>query len=394
MDKKVSKGLPAFIGVAAVWMGTHFGPGVASGTQIITYYVKFGIPGILCAVFAMCLLGAALYCSMEASRIYKTYEYQSWAKNIWDFSFTKSWIVWLFDLSFLITIMTALGGSLNAVATLMQNQWGLNYWFGIILVIAMTMFLCAYGADLVRKASSYMMFFVVGILLVIVVLLVVKGDGNLGAAIASQKSNPGITINVPNSIWQAIVYAAFQATVVANIASVADTLKSRSDSKKAAITGIIANAALLVILGLVLFSYTSVEGFNILDQKENPLPFFALLQRLGYNWLTVVYILIVTVAVLSTAVGFSFAGVARFGKYYQVKSGKSSSLRDAAFVGVMLLLCAFASRLGIVALVKTGYTALGYVNLPVILLSALFLGGRKISKKYLKENNIDAPGID
>lgn len=61
------------IGLACVWMGTHFGPGVASGTQILQYWVKYGVWGTLCAVLAMGLLGYCLYCSMEFSRIYKTY---------------------------------------------------------------------------------------------------------------------------------------------------------------------------------------------------------------------------------------------------------------------------------------------------------------------------------
>lgn len=45
-ESKKKKGLPIFISVAAVWMGTHFGPGVASGTQIDVYYVNYGIPGL------------------------------------------------------------------------------------------------------------------------------------------------------------------------------------------------------------------------------------------------------------------------------------------------------------------------------------------------------------
>ena len=51
------------IGLACVWMGTHFGPGVASGTQILQYWVKYGVWGSLCAILAMCLLGYCLYCS-------------------------------------------------------------------------------------------------------------------------------------------------------------------------------------------------------------------------------------------------------------------------------------------------------------------------------------------
>lgn len=83
MEKsKAKKGLPVFIGVAAVWMGTHFGPGVASGTQLNQYYVRFGLPGIFVTIIAMGFLGYALYCSMEFSRIYKAYDYQSWVVKL------------------------------------------------------------------------------------------------------------------------------------------------------------------------------------------------------------------------------------------------------------------------------------------------------------------------
>lgn len=383
-EKKSKKGLPVFIGVAAVWMGTHFGPGVASGTQLNVYYVKYGVPGICVTIFAMAFLAYALYCSMEFSRIYKTYDYQAWSTQIYG----AKWVVILFDISFLVTIITAAGGSLNAVATLLESHFGVYYWIGIGLVIVCAMLLCAFGAELVRRASSYMMFIVVGILLIIMILLAVNGDGDLAGSIANQEANLG-EINWLSALWSAVIYGCFQATVVANITSVADTLPDRRECRRAAITGFIANAALLLVLCTTLFSYTNV--YNILDES---LPFYSLLQRLGYNWLTVVYILIVFIAVLSTVVGFTFAGVARFGKYYQPKEGKRSSIRDAIFVGVMLLLCAMASRFGIVALVSTGYTILGYLNLPIIVLPAIILGGRKISKKYLKEHNIEVSGID
>ena len=113
MENTKKKGLPVFIGVASVWMGTHFGPGVASGTQLNQYYVQYGLPGILVTIVAMGFLAYALYCSMEFSRIYKAYDYQSWVEKL----FNMKWVVILFDISFIVTIVTALGGSINAVAT-------------------------------------------------------------------------------------------------------------------------------------------------------------------------------------------------------------------------------------------------------------------------------------
>ena len=142
---------------------------------------------------------------------------------------------------------------------------------------------------------------------------------------------------------------------------------------------------------MMLFSFTNVYAVTNED-----LPFYSILARLNMGWLTTVYIIVVFIAVISTVVGFAFAGVARFGKYYRPAGKKhlAHPLRDALFVLVLLAACAAISQVGIMNIVKYGYQLLGYINLFVIVLPALIIGGRKISKKYLKEHNIDAPGID
>ena len=390
MENTKKKGLPVFIGVASVWMGTHFGPGVASGTQLNQYYVGFGIPGIVMTLVAMALLGFALYCSMEFSRIYHAYDYESWVTKL----FNNKYVVILFDISFFVTIISAAGGSLNAIATLLQDFWGINYWVGVGIVIVVSMLLCAFGAELVRKSSAYMMFVVVGVLLLIMALVIAAGDADLKGAVENQAANLGADMSASNwlkALWQAIIYGSFQATIVANIASVADTLPDRRESRRSAITGYIANTGLLLILCMMLFSFT-----NVYKVTEEALPFYSILARLNMGWLTTVYIIVVFIAVISTVVGFAFAGVARFGKYYRPQGKKQLAhpVRDAAFVLVLLAACAAISQVGIMNLVKYGYSLLGYINLPVIILPALIIGGRKISKKYLKEHNIDAPGID
>ena len=389
MESTKKKGLPVFIGVASVWMGTHFGPGVASGTQLNQYYVGFGLPGIIMTVVAMALLGFALYCSMEFSRIYKAYDYESWVTKL----FGNKYVVILFDISFFVTIISAAGGSLNAIATLLHDFWGINYWLGVGIVIVVSMLLCAFGAELVRKSSAYMMFVVVGVLLLIMVLIVSSGDADLNGAIANQAENLGADMGAANwlkALWQAIIYGSFQATIVANIASVADTLPDRRESKRAAITGYLANTVLLLVLCLMLFSFT-----NVYDITKEALPFYSILARMEMGWLTTVYIIVVFIAVISTVVGFAFAGVARFGKYYRPTGKKhvAHPLRDAIFVLVLLGACAAISQVGIMDLVKYGYSLLGYINLPVIVLPALIIGGRKISRKYLKAHNVEAPGV-
>ena len=388
MDKKQST-FSIAMGIACVWMGTHFGPGVASGTQIMTYWVKYGILGTICSVLAMLLLGTCLYCSMEFSRVYKTYNYGDWIQGV----FGVNWVKYLFDLSFIITMMTALGGSLNAIATLLQSQFGLNYWLGVALVIICAALLCAYGAKLVSAASKYMMYLVIVVLAMIIILSASTGQLHLGQAIKQQATTPGITLSLPRALWSAVIYAAFQATVIANISSVAMQLPNRSTSKKAAVIGIIGNSILLVTLSLFFLSATTLDGYNVMDLGTNPLPFYGILTHLNFGWAKVVYVITVFVAVLSTAVGFCFGGLARFSKIYR-KPDEQTPGKDAGLVAILLLLCAFASKFGIVKLVSTGYTILGYVNLPILILPALFLAGRKIKKPYLQAHNIDMTGVD
>lgn len=388
MDNK-KKGLPVFVGVACVWMGTHFGPGVASGTQVNSFYTQYGLFGVVCSILAMCLLGYALYCSMEFSRLYKTYDYKAWGSTLTGIQ----WIGVLYDISFIVTIFTALGGSLNAVGSLFSKLLGLNYWVGVLAVVICTMLLCAFGSELVRRSSSYMMFVVLGILALIIIIVLLFGEADFSGSVANAAANLPNSGSLLTAAWNAVLYASFQATVVGNISSVADGLTKRSESKKAAITGIAGNAIMLVVLSLLLFSYTNVSGFESGSIIKEALPIYAILDRMHFQWLTVLYVATVFVAVLSTAVGFSFGGLSRFSKIYN-KTGTKSTMKNMIFIGALLLMCCFASIFGILKLVSTGYRILGYINLPIFILTAIIIGRRKISKAYLKEHHVEAPGVD
>ena len=390
MDKKQST-LSIAVGMACVWMGTHFGPGVASGTQILIYWVKYGIWGPIASILAMGLLGYCIYCSAEFSRIYKTYNYADWTKKVWGIN----WIVYLLDFSFIIVMLTALGGSLSAIGNLLNSQFGLNYWVGVGAVIICAGLLCAYGAKLVARASSYMMYLVIAVLAVIIIMCASTGKLHLGQAIADASAGniAGVSPSFLGAIWSGIIYASFQANVIGNISSIAPTLPDRKTTKLGAVIGVFGNALMLVALSLFFLSATTIENYDVLDTAANPLPFYGTLTALGFSGLKLVYVITVFIAVLSTAVGFSFGAVARYSKLYR-KADENAPVKDGLLVVVLLIACAAASKIGIVKLVSTGYTILGYLNLHLLIFPAIYLANRKISKKYLKESNIEATGID
>ena len=312
-------------------------------------------------------------------------------KKVWG----VDWIVYLLDFSFIIVMLTALGGSLSAIGNLLNSQFGLNYWVGVGAVIVCAGLLCAYGAKLVARASSYMMYLVIAVLAIIIIMCATTGKLHLGQALANISAGTveGINPSFLGALWSGVIYASFQANVIGNISSIAPTLPDRKTTRLGAIIGICGNACMLVVLSLFFLSATTLVNYNVLDTATNPLPFYGTLTALGFSGLKLVYVITVFIAVLSTAVGFSFGAVARYSKLYR-KADESAPLKDGLLVVVLLLACAAASKIGIVKLVSTGYTILGYLNLPLLIFPAIVLANRKIQKSYLKENNIEAAGID
>ena len=213
-----------------------------------------------------------------------------------------------------------------------------------------------------------MMYLVIAVLAIIIIMSATTGKLHLGQALSNISAGKvaGITPSFLGAIWSGIIYASFQANVIGNISSIAPTLPDRKTTRLGAIIGICGNALMLVVLTLFFLSATTLENYDVLDTATNPLPFYGTLHALGFSGLKLVYVITVFIAVLSTAVGFSFGAVARYSKLYR-KPTEEAPLKDGLLVVVLLLACAAASKIGIVKLVSTGYTILGYLNLPLLI---------------------------
>ena len=60
MKNKKSAASSMILGVAFVWFTTHFGGGFASGAQIYSYYVRYGIWCLLTLSFSFCIASSSI----------------------------------------------------------------------------------------------------------------------------------------------------------------------------------------------------------------------------------------------------------------------------------------------------------------------------------------------
>lgn len=377
--KRKNKLFAAYIGVASVWVGGHIGPGFASGTSMTSWFLAYGVSGLVLPVLSMAIVAGVMYFTMEFARMNKLNNFKDYAAEL--YGSANKVMIPLFDLSYLITMICAGGLCLSGLASLLQAHIGLPYWWGIGLTILTATLICMYGSKIVSISSAYMMYLIIIIVALIIIMSAVFGEYDLGGSIANSAMNAKIP-SLRSAIWRSVLYGCFQSALVLNVIAVTDTLETRGDSKKAAIAGFIINVVLMLGVNLMMFSYTNV--FDIIDES---LPIYTILSRLGFGWLTWSYILLFILAVLTSLAGMAYSGSVRFSKLFSFIP--QETMRRAAIIVILLSAAAAAASFGFKALMTTGNAILGYINIPVILIPAYTLTRYKISKKYLEKKKAD-----
>ena len=71
--KKRSNQAAVILGVSFVWFTTHFGGGFASGAQIYSYFVRFGIWCLIMPVLAMIYNAVFFAYSLRFARKHEVY---------------------------------------------------------------------------------------------------------------------------------------------------------------------------------------------------------------------------------------------------------------------------------------------------------------------------------
>ena len=76
--KRMNKGGAVILGVSFVWFTTHFGGGFASGAQIYSYFVRYGVWCLLMPVLAMLYNTLFFAYSLRFARKHEVYDYRSY----------------------------------------------------------------------------------------------------------------------------------------------------------------------------------------------------------------------------------------------------------------------------------------------------------------------------
>ena len=371
MNKKSVKRalIPAWLGVACVWFGTHCGPGAASGNQTVQYFVKFGLWSLLMPLAAMILLGVSLYYAMEFARRTHATDFKDFANKLfhpYDKIFAN-----LFEFSFVGTVGLSGGACVATASTLFYDYFGAPVWVGIVAIVGVTIIFSIFGESLVRVASTWMSLIIMVCIFAVVIAGVVHNNG-LAASFAGRSLGDA---NGGAALWRSVLYASFQSTgVFGSCIAVVHGLKNKGEVKKSVVAGIIINALFLIVVSLMLLGYP--------EAIADTLPNFWVISKVGIPVLVAAYVAVVFCACATNTVSFSNALSGRYSKFLPIKNSK---LNKFVITVVMLLYVSAFSKFGLSALVGTGFTYLGYFCILTLLLPTIFVGHRKLKAMKAEE---------
>lgn len=361
--------LPAAIGVAAVWFGSHAGAGFATGRQEVNFFVQFGWHAAWIGLLSMLIMGIAIYFGLELARTHGVHDYRNLFKKL--YAPYDSVLANLWDALYLYAVILGAGVAIAGASDLVYQSLHIPYGIAVIFVALILLVCTIFGSGLVRSASAGMAVFIIAALIIVSVLGIKLGAPNIAKIWHGKTATAGFG----KILWMALLYGAFQSVLIAPIVSVSEPLKTRRSCFAAAFSGFLVNGAMLLIVCIMLL------GFFPAVNQEN-LPIYYVTTKLGHPWLFTLYSLILFFALMSTGVGLIFGVVKRFEAVWTGGSGlfRSLPMRRTAISLMCLVISGGISMFGLMAIVAKGYGSLGILAVFLNIIPLLFIAPLKIRR--------------
>ena len=362
MSKKNKAG-SMILGVAFVWFTTHFGGGFASGAQIYSYYVRYGIWSLFLPLFAMAYNGVFFAYCLYFARKHEVYDYRSY-NNAFYGRFAPLFSN-LFELLYLCVMCVAPAVAFATGGATLSTLTSLPYLLSTFVIGAFIFVVSVFGTDLVRKVASVLSICIIAGLLIVYVPNIIAGAGKIGDTVNAMK-----TADLPfgKALYAAFLYGTFQLANVAVFVQHAKSFEEPQDAGKSMAVGAVLNALLMIMVVLgIMTVYQNPE----MSQQSVP-TLFMVQQGVGSKFMTPLISVLIILGAVSTAVNMVAAMVKRIHDGLAERSNRTETAGKISRTQILAaLVCCIAdfliAQFGLLTLIQKAYSILAYLAIPVIL---------------------------
>ena len=362
MSKKNKAG-SMILGVAFVWFTTHFGGGFASGAQIYSYYVRYGIWSLFLPLFAMAYNGVFFAYCLYFARKHEVYDYRSY-NNAFYGRFAPLFSN-LFELLYLCVMCVAPAVAFATGGATLSTLTGLPYLLCTFLIGAFIFVVSVFGTDLVRKVASVLSICIIAGLLIVYVPNIIAGAGNIADTVSAMKA---ADLPFGKALYAAFVYGTFQLANVAVFVQHAKSFEKPEDAGKSMVLGTVLNALMMIMVVLgIMTVYQNPE----MSRQSVP-TLFMVQQGVGSKFMTPLISVLIILGAVSTAVNMVAAMVKRIHDGLAKRRGNTETPGKITRTQILAaLVCCIAdfliAQFGLLTLIQKAYSILAYLAIPVIL---------------------------
>ena len=376
---KKNKTGTVILGVAFVWFTTHFGGGFASGAQIYSYFVRYGIWCLIMPVLAMLYNTVFFAYSLRFARKHEVYDYRSY-NNAFYGRFAPVFSN-LFEVLYICVMCVAPAVAFATGGATLSELTGLPYLLCTFLIGVFIFVVAIFGTDLVRKVASVLSICIIAGLLIVYIPNIVSNFSGIADAVDSMTA---AKLPLGDALYSAFLYGTFQLSNIAVFVQHARSFEKPGDAVKSMGVGFAVNSLMMVMVVLGLMTiYTSP------DAAQQSIPTLFMVQNgVGASFMTPLISILIILGAVSTAVNMVAAMVKRICK----ESGRETSVEQkketdagrktagestAGFkvtkkeIAAALLCCLVdfgIAQFGLLTLIQKAYSGIAYLAIPVILI--------------------------
>lgn len=369
MKNKKSAASSMILGVAFVWFTTHFGGGFASGAQIYSYYVRYGIWCLLMPVLAMGYNAVFFAYCLRFARKHEVYDYRSY-NNAFYGKFAPVFSN-LFEVLYICVMCVAPAVAFATGGATLSTLTGLPYLLCTLIIGIFIFVVAVFGTDLVRKVAFVLSVCIIAGLLIVYIPNIIAGAGQIADTASRMTANGG---SFGKALYSAFIYGTFQLANVAVFVQHAKSFEKPDDAMKSMGIGWIINALMMIMVVLGIMTVCTKP-----EMSEASVPTLFMVQcGVGKGFMMPLISVLIILGAVSTAVNMVAAMVKRICSGLD-KMKKETGTDEKRKIGTKEIVAAFIccvvdfgiAQFGLLTLIQKAYSVLAYLAIPVILIPYL-----------------------
>lgn len=383
-EKSKSSSLQIAFPVSSVWFGALVGPSMISGAFAASYFAPYGAVGLLLPFISMGIAAIIIAMGAEIVRRERVYTYSDFANCIYG-GFRK-FLTPVLEIYMIIAMVVGGSAVVSMGGVFLSDISGLPEIAGAVAVSFISIVLVLWGEKLVRASSSIMSVVMIGGMVLLTVLAVVNRSGDLKNTLLDF-SIPG-DVSLSTGIAGAAALGFSNACNALTLSAVEQEVKTTRHCTTIGICSFLLNSLAFILSTLLLLPYCP----EVLTEAVPTLAVINEFLAVKAPWLPMVYSVTMFFALLSSGAPQLHAVASRVRVIYPKAGFLSRNTNRNLLTGIIYFACCILiSRFGLRAIISKGYTMLGYLAIPLIVLPICILMPIRYYKMknshYLKEGH-------